>query len=69
MKTNGPWRVAALALTLFLASAAAMWGMVSVHAEQPHAKAIPRREFEMFQQSIERRLERIENKLDQVLAK
>ncbi len=61
------WKVATGALVLFVASTGAMWGMVSVHADHPHKDSVSRTEFTMSQDSIERRLARIESKLDQVL--
>jgi len=72
MSTNNNglvWKVASGALALFIVTAGAMYGMVSVHAEYPHESSVPRREFEMFEGAIDRRLERIETKVDELLAK
>ncbi len=63
------WKIATGALTLFLVTTGAMWGMVSVHADTPHEDALTRPEFGMFKDTVDRRLERIENKLDRLLEK
>lgn len=61
------WKVATGALALFLVTSGAMWGMVSAHAAAPHKTSLPRTEFDLFHDTVDHRLERIERKLDALL--
>lgn len=45
------------------------WIGWQVHASQPHHDAVTEREFDRHTDGIEKRLTRIENKIDQVLGK
>ena len=61
------WKVATGTLALFLVTAGAMYGMVEAHASSPHASSLPRTEFDLFHDTVDHRLERIERKLDALL--
>ncbi len=63
------WKLATGALGLFVITTGAMWGMVSVHADTVHRGVVTDGEFVIFKDTVERRLGRIEDKLDRLLEK
>lgn len=63
------WKFATGALTLFLITTGALWGMISVHADTPHKEAVARPEFKLLKEGVHSRLDRIESKLDRLLEK
>jgi len=68
-KNGTVWKLTTGALALFLVTTGAMWGMVSIHADSPHKNALARPEFDMFRDSVEGRLQRIESKVDALLSR
>ena len=64
-----PWKFATAVLAVFLTTTAAMWGMITAHAESPHRNAVQQREFDTQNVYINQRLERIESKLDTILSR
>ena len=64
---NGTYKLVAGALTVVLAGAAGMWGMITVHAENPHSGALTRSEAVLQAQYLADRLDRIEAKLDHLI--
>ena len=67
IERNGVWKIATAATTLVLLCTGVMWGMISAHADHPHRDSTPRTEFDLFHDTIEHRLERIERKVDLLL--
>ena len=63
------WKLTTGALALFLVTAGAMWSMIGAHAQHPHASSLPRAEFDLFHDTVDHRLERIEAKLDALLSR
>ena len=62
-KNGTVWKVASGALALFVLTTGAMYGMVKAQ------DILPRSEFALFKDTVEHRLERIEDKLDRLLEK
>ncbi len=69
------WKIATGVLSIAILILGAMWGMVTVHADTTHKGSVHREEFDMHQVQetqrfggIEKRLDRIETKLDLALA-
>lgn len=68
-KNGTIWKVATGALGLFIVTTGAMYSMVQAHAGSPHRDSLARPEFEIFKDTVQGRLGRIEAKLDRLLEK